>query len=72
MDEEGNIVILDGDGDPTGKSLKDFFEKDFKELKPKYYPGLPGGGGATGGKSSSGKDFLDLSPRERINRSRGV
>lgn len=45
LDDKGRIIVLDEDGDPTGQTLKDFFEKDFKQKKPKYYAGLPGGGG---------------------------
>ncbi len=71
MDDDGKIILLDADGDPTSKTLKEYFEKDFKELKPKYYPGIAGGGGATGGKGVTG-DWHKLSPRERINQARGM
>jgi tetratricopeptide (TPR) repeat protein len=56
MDEKGNIVILDDDGDPTGKTLEDFFNKDFKEKKPRYYKGIPGGSGSQSGSGSSGNE----------------
>jgi hypothetical protein len=72
LDDKGNIVVLDDDGDPTSKSLKEFYEKDFKERKPKYYPGLPGGGGATGGKGKSGADLSKMSPEQRVDYSRGL
>ena len=72
MDDDGKIILLDADGDPTGRTLKEYFEKDFKELKPKYYPGLPGGGGATGGKGTPKGDWHKLSPMERINQARSV
>jgi len=72
MDEDGNIVIIDADGDPTGKTLKDFFEKDFKETKPKYYPGLPGGSGASGGAGSAKVDLSKMTPTQRLDHSRGL
>ena len=72
LDDDGNIIMVDADGDPTARSLEDFFAKDFKESKPKYYEGIPGGGGAPpGGKITNNKALLDLPPEERINVARG-
>jgi hypothetical protein len=71
LGEKGEIVILDDDGDPTGKSLKEFFEKDFKQKKPKYYAGLPGGSGTPpGGGGRNSADLMKLSPEERLNAAR--
>lgn len=73
LDDDGNIVVVDDDGDPTAKSLKDFYSKDFKELKPRYFPGIPGGGGTPpGGHKNGNADISKMTPRERLDYSRGV
>lgn len=73
LDEEGNIVVVDEDGDPTAKTLKEFYSKDFKELKPRYFPGIPGGGGTPPGTHKTGNaDITKMTPRERLDYSRGV
>lgn len=57
LNENGDIIIIDNDGDPTGQSIDDFFSKDFKKAKPKYFPGIPGGGGTPPGDNhGSGKN----------------
>lgn len=73
LDDEGKIIVLDDDGDPTVKTLKDYFSKDFKEAKPKYFPGIPGGGGTPPGVHHKGSvDLSKMTPRERLDYSRGV
>jgi len=73
LDDEGGIIVLDDDGDPTGKTLRDFFAKDFKEAKPKYFPGIPGGGGTPPGTHHKGNvDLSKMTPRERLDYSRGI
>jgi hypothetical protein len=47
--DASKIVVLDSDGDETGKSLEKFFAEDFKKLKPKYYKAGGGSGGGAGG-----------------------
>jgi hypothetical protein len=70
LDDDGKIVILDVDGDPTGKTLVEFYN-DYKEIKPKYYTGYAGGGGASSGNSPPNKnDLSKLSPIERLNAAR--
>lgn len=73
LDDKGKIVVLDKDGDPTGQSLKEFFEKDFKQNKPVYYTGYPGGGGTPpNGHSNGSVDLSKMSPTERLDYSRGL
>ena len=69
--EEGKIVILDKDGDPTTSTLEKFWGEEFKTQKPKFYgasgaggSGAPAGGtgGGTGGaRTVSGSDQAALS-----------
>lgn len=47
--DASKIVVLDADGDETGKSLEKFFAEDFKKLKPKFYRAGGGSGGGAGG-----------------------
>lgn len=72
LDDDGKIVIVDKDGDPTGVGLEDFFGKQFKEEKPLYYKGIPGGGGtpSNGGTQMPNKDLMKLPPKERLNAAR--
>jgi len=73
LDDDGNIIVVDDDGDPTAKSLTDFYSKDFKESKPKYFPGIPGGGGTPpGGHHKGNVDYSKMTPKERLDHSRGV
>ena len=74
LDDDGNIVVVDADGDPISKTLKEFYEKDFKELKPKYFPGIPGGGGTppNGNRNNGNADLSKMSPRQRLDYSRGI
>lgn len=73
LDDDGNIIVVDDDGDPTAKSLKDFYSDDFKKAKPKYFPGIPGGSGTPpGGHHKSNVDLSKMTPKERLDYSRGV
>ena len=64
-DDEGNILVLDREGEISPLTPEDFFAKDFKEAKPKFYKPdvLPGGGTSssannpTRGKTVSRQDF---------------
>jgi hypothetical protein len=47
--DASKIVVLDADGDETGKTLEKFFTEDFKKLKPKFYKAGGGSGGGAGG-----------------------
>lgn len=37
LDDNGAVVHVDKDGDPTGKTPTEFFKQDFKEAKPWLY-----------------------------------
>ena len=74
LDDEGNIIVVDKDGDPLSKTLQEFYETDFKAAKPKYFPGIPGGGSTPPGGYGkvNSADLMKLPPEERINAARGI
>ena len=37
LDEDGNVVIIDKDGEILDKSVDTYFKSDFKKSKPRYY-----------------------------------
>jgi len=37
IDEDGDIVNIDADGTPSGKSVETFFKSDFKTKRPRYF-----------------------------------
>lgn len=37
LDDDGNVIGLDADGSPSGKTIDQFFKNDFKKNKPRYY-----------------------------------
>jgi hypothetical protein len=39
LDEGGQVIHLDADGEPSGKSIGKFFQNDFKASKGIYYTG---------------------------------
>lgn len=67
---ENKILVLDSDGDPTGKSLDDYWSKDYKDAMPEFYAatgnggsgskGSNSGGGGGAGKTYSSKEYRDL------------
>jgi hypothetical protein len=62
------IIVKDDDGDPTGMSPKDWFEKEHRPKKLKNYKGTgASGGGSTGGSGGSGDaDLAQLTPAQRL------
>jgi len=54
--DDGALQVLDDRGEVTPKTVDEFFTKDFKEKKPKFYAatGSSGGGTAGGGGGSTG------------------
>jgi len=63
LNEEGAVVIVDADGEPTEKSVENFFSNDFKKKKPRFYIGT----GRTGGGSQPNLDGdLPLSHEGKI------
>lgn len=49
LDEDGHVVRVDKQGNPTGKKVEDFFDIEFKRNKPRFYnsSGKKGGGSST-------------------------
>jgi flagellar hook-basal body complex protein FliE len=39
LNSDGDVIMVDADGEPTGKSVSNFFKADFKKAKPRYYSG---------------------------------
>jgi len=44
LTDTGKIEVLDGDGDPTGKTVEDFFSKDYKNERPHFFAASGAGG----------------------------
>lgn len=74
LDDDGKVVVLDADGDPTETSLKEFFEKLYKQQRPKFYAATGAGGSGAGHNTSGGAggraDLSRLSPSERLKAAR--
>jgi len=69
LGDKGKIVVLDDEGDPTGQSPKEWFEKIYKKAKPGRFKGSnASGSGARGGDGGSGSnaDLEKLPPEERL------
>ena len=56
LNDKGKIVVLDDDGDPTGETPKEWFEKRYKTSRPNLFngSGASGGGASGGGPGGSG------------------
>lgn len=37
LDDTGSVVMIDEDGEPTGKTADKYFKTDYKKLKPRFY-----------------------------------
>lgn len=37
LDDAGNVVMVDAEGDPTGQTLDRYFDAEFKKSKPRFY-----------------------------------
>jgi hypothetical protein len=79
LDDNGKIVVLDDDGDPTDVTPQKFFETLYKQHRPKFYKASDAGGsGAQNDKTgSAGKaktvtrtQFEALSQAERMKASK--
>jgi hypothetical protein len=73
LDEKGNPVILDKDGDPISISLETFWKDEWKTGNEDFYVGHnAGGSGASGsnGRRAGGPDLSKLSPAERMKAAR--
>lgn len=56
LDDKENVIMVDADGDPTGKSVEQYFTTDYKKNKPRFY----NKSGKTG--SGSQTDLLGADP----------
>ena len=55
INDEGQVVTVDADGEATGKSLSNYFNGEFKKNKPRYYSGSgKSGGGSQSNLNSDG------------------
>ena len=56
LNDKGKIVVLDDDGDSTGETPKEWFEKRYKTARPNLFngSGASGGGASSGGPGGSG------------------
>lgn len=66
VDESGQVVHVDKDGDPTGKSPMDFFKQDFKEAKPWLYKAEIKKGSGTQPSNGDFNKGRELSATEKI------
>ena len=73
LSEEGKIVVLDEDGDPTDITPQKFFETLYKEQRPKFYAASGAGGsgappsntsGSVGSKVITRSQWEKMSPAE--------
>jgi hypothetical protein len=68
LNEDGDIVVLDEDGDPTDITPQKFFETLYREQRPKFYAASGAGGsgapattgGGSGGRAMRMADFQKL------------
>jgi hypothetical protein len=57
--DDGALQVLDDRGEVTPKTVDEFFTKDFKERKPKFYAATGNsGGGAAGGGGGGGTGVI--------------
>ena len=63
VDETGEIVMLDDNGEFTGKNVDSFFLNDFKKSKPRYFAGS-----GKGGSGSHGSEVLPTSFDGKLNK----
>lgn len=72
LDDKGRPVVLDDEGDPTGQSPKEWFEKVYKKKKPKVFKGsvVPGSGARGGDGGAGAGDLEKLSPTQRLTEAR--
>jgi len=66
LDEDGSIRVLDEKEQETSDSLEDFFNKTYKEKKPKFYQGSNATGpGVKGGTTrATGPNYINFEDRK--------
>lgn len=57
LSEDGSVIHVDADGEPTGKSPDNFFNSNFKKSKPRFYTSS-GRSGSGSQSSQSGNNPL--------------
>lgn len=68
LNEEGKIVVLDEDGDPTDITVQKFFESLYKVQRPKFYAasGAGGSGAPSSTKTASGKEAMRRADHDKL------
>jgi hypothetical protein len=67
LNEDGDIVVLDEDGDPTDITPQKFFETLYRELRPKFYAASgAAGSGAPSGTSRGGMKTMTVSEFDKL------
>jgi len=68
LNDEGKIVVLDKDGDPTDITVNKFFESLYKEQRPKFYAasGAAGSGAPSSTKTASGKEVMRRADYDKL------
>lgn len=77
LSDKGKVIVLDEEGDPTGETPKEWFEKRYKLARPNLFNGTSAsGGGAQQGHGGTGgaEELAKLAPEERLSaaRARGL
>lgn len=69
LGDKGKIVVLDDEGDPTGQSPREWFEKVYKKSKPGRFKGSNASGSGAKGSDGGAATTVDLEkmpPEERL------
>jgi hypothetical protein len=67
LNEDGDIVVLDEDGDPTDITPQKFFETLYREQRPKFYAASgAAGSGAPSGTSRGGVKTMTISEFDKL------
>ena len=65
LNDKGKIVVVDQDGDESSLSPKDWFEKEYKKQRPKFFKGTDASGsGARGTSGGAGEGVQILTPEQ--------
>lgn len=67
LNDDGDIVVLDEDGDPTDITPQKFFETLYREQRPKFYAASgAAGSGAPSGTSRGGVKTMTISEFDKL------
>lgn len=70
VDEDGELVVLDSDGEPSTTKPERFITDTLREQKPWYFQAVEQGGSGSQGSAkvgTRGTNWKELSPTERLN-----